>query len=127
MHWHHLISALLAVLRVDALVCVAAVSERSVRKCLLLFLAIRLLVFPTGAVSVQGLLLPGPDQSLGGHRASAPRASGCCSMQGRPSLYSVHLGLQPAQAAVPPEACVGFPIPLTVQSTGVVTLCTCLP
>lgn len=72
-------------------------------KCLLLFLAVRLLMFPTGAVSVQGLLLPGPDQFLGGHTASAPTGSGCCSGQGRRSLYNVHLGLQPAEAAVSPQ------------------------
>lgn len=65
-------------------------------------------MFPTGAVSVQGLLLPGPDQFLGGHTASAPKVFGCCSGQGRPSLYSVHLGWQPVEAALPPRGLCWF-------------------
>lgn len=92
MHWHHLISALLAVLRVDALACLIAVSECSVRKCLLLFLTVKLLPFPTGAVSVQGLLLPGTERPLGGWTSSAPTGSGSRSGEVRPSLHSVDLG-----------------------------------
>lgn len=99
MHWHHLISALLAVLRVDALARVIAASERSVRKCLFLFLAVKLLPPPTGAVSVQCLLLPGTEWPLGGLTSSAPVGSGSRSGEVRLSLHSVGLDLQSIEAA----------------------------
>lgn len=62
--------------RVGALARVIAASERSVRKCLFLFLAVKLLPPPTGAVSVQCLLLPGTERPLGGRTLSAPVISG---------------------------------------------------
>lgn len=69
------------------------------------------------------LLLPGPDQSLGGHTASAPSVSGSCSGQGRPSLCNVHLGLQPAEAAVPPRGFCWFSCSLDSAEGQVLSPC----
>lgn len=99
MHWHHLISALLAVLRADALACVIAASERSVRKRFLPFVAVKAFAvshrsgFCSGLAAARYRTTLGRADVLACHRLPQPR------WQGQTFAAQRGLGLQSTEAA----------------------------